>query len=64
MADTPPRYKFVELATVREDTIEDVVNEWVGQGWTFEDIRFITIDSARRPSMAFLWFTRRDERGA
>lgn len=60
MADLTLRYKFVELATVREDVIEAAVNEWVSQGWTFEDIRFITIDSSRRPTMAFLWFVRRD----
>ncbi len=59
MPDSPLRYKFVELATVREDTIEAAVNDWVSQGWTFQDIRFITIDTARRPTMAFLWFTRR-----
>lgn len=60
MANSTLRYKFVELATVREDVIEAAVNEWVGQGWTFEDIRFITIDTSRRPTMAFLWFVRHD----
>ncbi len=51
-------YKFVELAIVTDETIETTVNEWVGKGWAFDGIRFVTTDASRRPQMAFLSFTR------
>ena len=52
-------YKFVELSIVTDEEIERVVNEWVGKGWSFDGIHFAMRDSSRRPSMAFLAFTRR-----
>ena len=51
-------YKFVELSTVTNETIEETVNEWVGQGWHFDGIRFVVSDASRRPQMAFVSFTR------
>ena len=51
-------YKFVELSIVTDETIEEVVNLWVGKGWTFEAIRFVTTEASRRPQMAFVSFTR------
>jgi hypothetical protein len=52
------RYKFVELSIVTDESIEDVVNEWVGQGWELEGIRFVTTEHSKRPAMAFVSFTR------
>ncbi len=52
------QYKFVELSTVTDDKIEDCVNDWVGQGWTFEGIRFAMQEHSKRPAMAFVSFTR------
>ena len=52
------RYKFVELSTVTDETLEQVVNEWVGQGWQLEGIRFVVTEHSRRPAMAFVSFTR------
>ena len=54
----PPQYKFVELSPVTDETIEDCVNEWVQQGWHLEGIRFVTTEHSKRPSMAFVSFTR------
>jgi len=54
----PPRYKFVELSPVTDDTIEECVNEWVGKGWILEGIRFVTTEHSKRPQMAFVSFTR------
>jgi hypothetical protein len=54
----PLVYKFVELSTVAEDTLEACVNEWVGQGWELEGIRFVTTEHSKRPAMAFVSFTR------
>lgn len=50
-------YKVVELSTVSEDMIEETLNEWAGQGWTFDGIHFAMRESQKRPSMAFLFFT-------
>ncbi|HET7505288.1 MAG TPA: hypothetical protein VFK02_29920 [Kofleriaceae bacterium] len=54
----PLRYKFVELSIVTEQTIEDTVNEWVGQGWQLEGIRFVTTEHSKRPAMAYVSFIR------
>ncbi len=52
------RNKCVELTTVAAETIEECVNEWVGQGWTLEGIRFVVGEGSRRPQMAFASFIR------
>lgn len=54
----PPQYKFVELSPVTDQTIEDCVNEWVRHGWHLEGIRFVISEHSKRPSMAFVSFTR------
>jgi hypothetical protein len=51
------QYKFVELSTVTDESIEECVNEWVPQGWQLEGIRFVTTEHSKRPSMAFVSFT-------
>ena len=51
-------YKFVELSIVTDETIEEAVNAWVGRGWSFDSIRFVTSEASRRPQMAFISFTR------
>jgi hypothetical protein len=51
-------YKFVELSIVTDETIEEAVNAWVGRGWAFGGIRFVTSEASRRPTMAFISFTR------
>ena len=57
----PLQYKFVELSIVTDESIEEAVNLWVGKGWRFDGIRFVTTEASRRPQMAFLSFTRQDE---
>ncbi len=52
------QYKFVELSIVTDESLELCVNEWVPLGWTFEGIRFVMTEHSRRPSMAFVSFTR------
>ena len=54
-------YKFVELTIVTDETIEETVNAWVGRGWHFDGIRFVTTEASRRPQMAFISFTRESE---
>jgi len=51
-------YKVIELATVTEETIEEALNEWTAKGWDFNGLQFAMRESSRRPSMAFVLFTR------
>jgi len=53
-------YKFVELSIVTDDTIETAVNECVREGWFFDGMHFAMSTSSKRPSMAFLAFTREE----
>jgi hypothetical protein len=53
-----PRYKFVELSIVTDETLESTVNEWVAEGWELDGIRFVVTEHSRRPAMAFVSFTR------
>jgi len=51
------RYKFIELSTVTDETLEHAVNHWVAQGWQLDAIRFVITEHSRRPAMAFVSFT-------
>ena len=53
-----PTYKVIELATVTEEAIEEALNEWTAKGWRFDSMQFAMRESSRRPSMAFMLFTR------
>jgi hypothetical protein len=57
----PLQYKVVELSTVDEGSLEQTVNAWVQQGWNLEGIQFAMRESSKRPSMAFVFFTRAAE---
>ena len=57
-------YKVVETSEVADDELERIVNEWVGKGWNFEGFHFAMRESSKRPSMAFVMFTRTGEDGA
>jgi hypothetical protein len=54
----PLLYKVVELSTVDEAALERTVNEWVPHGWKFDGVQFAMRESSKRPSMAFVFFTR------
>lgn len=54
-------YKVVETSSVTDDELERIINEWVGKGWSFDGLHFVVRDASRRPSMAFLMFTREKE---
>ena len=57
-------YKVIELSTVNDEDIERALNEWTAQGWTFDTMQFAMRESSKRPSMAFLTFTREGEDGS
>jgi hypothetical protein len=51
----------VELSSVDEHTLERTLNEWTPRGWTFDGVQFAMRESSKRPSMAFVFFTREGE---
>ena len=53
-------YKVIELGTVTEEAIEEILNEWTAKGWHFNGMQFAMRESSRRPAMAFVLFTRED----
>jgi hypothetical protein len=54
-------YKVVEINSVTEDTIETALNEFTSEGWRFDGLHFAMRESSKRPSMAFVVFTREEE---
>ncbi len=54
------RYKVVELGTVTDEEIEKTLNEWTCEGWEFDTMHFAMRESSKRPSMAFVTFTREE----
>ena len=57
-------YKVVETSIVTDETLEQILNKWVADGWRFESIQFVLREASKRPSMAFLFFTRDDREDA
>jgi hypothetical protein len=53
-------YKVVELSEVTDQDIERALNAWTAEGWKFDTMQFAMRDSSKRPSMAFLTFTREE----
>jgi len=59
MTDPPGTpYKVVEISNVHDQEIEAVLNRLAAEGYRFESIHFVTQPGTRRPSMAFLFFSR------
>lgn len=54
-------YKVVELSNVDEGALERTLNDWTPLGWTFDGVQFAMRESSKRPSMAFVFFTREGE---
>jgi hypothetical protein len=52
------QYKVIELSEVTDDQIEKALNDWTAQGWSWDGMHFAMRESSKRPSMAFLAFTR------
>ena len=55
------QWKIVETSTVTDESLEAILNEWVAHGWTFEGMQFAMRESSKRPAMAFVLFTRKEE---
>lgn len=55
---TPVEYKVVETSTVTDESLQSIINEWVARGWSYDGMQFAMRESSKRPSMAFVMFTR------
>ncbi|HUI46535.1 MAG TPA: DUF4177 domain-containing protein [Nitrospirota bacterium] len=55
------RYKVVETSTVTDEEIERILNDWTAKGYSFESIQFVTSISSKRPTLAFLFFTKKED---
>ena len=42
------------------EEIEKTLNQWTVEGWTFDSMHFAMRESSKRPSMAFMSFTREE----
>ncbi|MEE2703025.1 MAG: DUF4177 domain-containing protein [Myxococcota bacterium] len=51
-------YKVIETSRVTDEELERILNEQLPRGWELEGIRFAMHESSKRPTMAFLFFTR------
>ena len=60
-ADRPSprkRYKVVELSTVTDEALEEMLNEHTSEGWILDGIHFAMRESSKRPAMAFILFVK------
>jgi len=57
-------YKVVETLQVEAEALEAILNDWTALGWTLYSIQFAVKETSRRPTMAFVLFTRDDEQGS
>ena len=55
------RYKVVEIGMVTDEELEKALNTWTAEGWTFDTMQFAMRDSSKRPSMAFVTFSRQED---
>lgn len=53
-------YKVVETSTVTDEELEKILNAWTAKGFIFESIQFVTSVSSKRPTMAFVFFTKNE----
>jgi len=51
-------YKVIETSIVTDEELERILNEWTAKGFVFESIQFVTSVSSKRPTMAFVFFTK------
>jgi hypothetical protein len=54
-------FKVVETVTVSEDILEEILNEWTSKGWQYYGMQFAMRETHKRPSMAFVFFTKEEE---
>jgi len=55
------RYKVVETSTVTDDRLEEILNTVSREGWHYDSIQFVRTEASKRPTMAFILFTREED---
>lgn len=55
------KFKVVELTTVTDEKIEKAINSTVSEGWNLDGMNFAMSEASKRPSMAFILFTKEVE---
>ena len=53
-------YRVVETSNVCDEELERILNEMTADGWKLDTMHFAMRESSRRPSMAFVTFTRQE----
>ena len=51
-------YKVVEVSTVTDEELEKNINKWIQKDWILDGIHFAMRESSKRPSMAFILFSK------
>ncbi len=51
-------YKFRETSDVSDQSLTEIMNEMTAEGWRFESLHFAMRESSKRPSMAYLLFSK------
>ena len=54
-------YKVVELSVVTDESLEEAINDTVKDGWFLDGIHFAMREASKRPAMAFILFTRKED---
>ena len=54
----PTKLRMLLPVNVTDEELERILNEQLPRGWELEGIRFAMHESSKRPTMAFLFFTR------
>ena len=49
-------FKVVEVSPVGEDTLEQALNDWTREGWSFQSLHFVCREGSHRPALAYLFF--------
>jgi len=61
MSEEDNKFKVVELSTVTDETLEEALNTMNAQDYQLHSTHFAMREGSRRPSMAFLVFTRKED---
>ena len=54
-------FKVIEVTTVTDEELEKHINKWSAEGWVLDSIKFAMREASKRPSMAFIIFTKSDD---
>ena len=50
--------RITPYESLPDEVLEDLINCWTAKGWLLDGIKFAMTDASKRPSMAFILFTR------